>query len=80
MMHVHLVSLGCARNLVDSEIMTGQLVADGFQMTDDPEIADAIVINTCGFIEDAVTESIDTILDLAQFKKDGQLRYLIVVD
>ena len=79
MLHVHLVSLGCARNLVDSEVMTGLLVADGFQMTDDPEIADAVIINTCGFIEDAVTESIETILDLARYKEEGRLRYLIVV-
>ena len=72
-------SLGCARNLVDSEVMIGQLMEKaGALMVDDPETAEIIIINTCSFIEDAIDESIDTILHLAQFKKTGKCRKLIV--
>ena len=71
---LYLVSLGCARNQVDSEIMLGQLAEAGWRMTQDPEEADAIVVNTCSFIESAAEESIDTILALARFKETGACR------
>ncbi len=77
-MKVHLVNLGCVRNLVDSEIMLGRLVQAGWTVTQDPGKADIIVINTCSFIEPAVNESIDTILELAKFKKTGDCRNIIV--
>lgn len=75
---VHLVSLGCARNLVDSELMLGQLAGNGHGITDDPSRADVIIVNTCSFIGSAVDESIDTILELAQYKTSGNCRRLIV--
>lgn len=68
---VHLVSLGCARNRVDSEVMLGSLLDDGWAITDDIAAANAIVINTCGFIESAKKESIDTILEAASYKEEG---------
>ncbi len=77
-MILHLVSLGCARNLVDSEEMLGRLAAAGWALTDDPAEAHAIVVNTCSFIEPAVEESIDTILEMARFKTAGVCRRLIV--
>jgi ribosomal protein S12 methylthiotransferase len=77
-MQIHLVSLGCARNLVDSEIVIGLLQAKGWRHTADATQAEVIIVNTCSFIEDAVNESIDTILDLAQHKNEGRCRYLIV--
>ena len=74
----HVASLGCARNLVDSESMTARLLAAGHEATEDPAEADMIVINTCSFIESAVNESIDTILELARHKTQGACRRLIV--
>jgi ribosomal protein S12 methylthiotransferase len=71
-------NLGCARNLVDSEIMHGQLAAAGFMFTPDPAMADTIIVNTCSFIESAVDESVDEILELAEFKKSGQCKQFIV--
>ena len=71
-------NLGCARNLVDSEIMHGQLAAAGFTFTPNPAIADIIIVNTCSFIEPAVDESVDEILELAEFKKTGQCKRFIV--
>lgn len=76
---VHVVNLGCARNLVDGEHMMGLLGRAGIMMTDHPEKADAIVINTCSFIEAATEESVDTILEMAEQKKTGRCRRLIVV-
>jgi len=75
---VYIESLGCARNQVDSEIMTARLAAAGWQAADDPGDADAIVVNTCSFIESAAGESIDTILALAEYKANGRCRRLIV--
>ena len=66
---VAIVTLGCAKNTVDSEIMLGQFVKHGFRINLDPQSADVIVINTCGFIEDAKKESIDTILDAVSIKQ-----------
>jgi len=76
---VYLESLGCARNTVDSEIMLGRLKRAGWSATTDPALADAIVINTCSFIEPAVNESIDTILEFAGYKRSGICKRLIVV-
>ena len=73
-----LVSLGCAKNLVDSEVMVAQVTAMGYEMTSDPSEAALIVVNTCGFLERAVQEGIDTILDLARYKSNGCCRRLIV--
>jgi len=77
-MKIHLVSLGCAKNLVDSETMLGRLSQAGWPHTPDPGQADTIIINTCSFIESAVNESIDTILEMARFKQTGTCRRLIV--
>jgi ribosomal protein S12 methylthiotransferase len=77
-MNFYLESLGCARNQVDSEIMIGRLKKAGWTMTDDPGQADTIVVNTCSFIESAVEESIEVILDLAEYKKDGICSRLVV--
>ena len=74
----HVASLGCARNLVDSESMTGRLLAAGYETTEDPAEAEVIVINTCSFIESAINESIDTILALAWHKTHGACRRMIV--
>ncbi len=75
---VALVSLGCPKNLVDSEIMLGVLLEDGFELTTDEGEADILVVNTCGFIQDAKEESIDAILRLAEYKKTGRCRTLVV--
>ena len=77
-MNVHLVSLGCARNLVDSEGMLGRLQRAGWHLLEEPDDADVIVVNTCSFIESAANESIDTILALARYKTEGACRALIV--
>ncbi len=73
-----MVSLGCAKNLVDSEVMLGLLIKAGCRITQDPQNADTIIVNTCSFIESAVNESIDTILELAKYKSNGSCRRLIV--
>lgn len=73
-----MVSLGCAKNLVDSEVMLGFLVQNGAEVTADPEQADVIIVNTCGFVEDAKQESIETILEMAQLKTTGNLKRLVV--
>lgn len=75
---VHFVSLGCPKNLVDTEIMLGTLIKDGYQVTDNPQEADAVVVNTCGFIEEAKKESIDKVLEMAALKKTGKLDKLVV--
>src|SRR6478735_4637779 len=71
MSRYHLVTLGCPKNEVDSEKLVGQLGADGFDATDDPDQADLLVVNTCAFIGEARQESIDTILALAEHKGEG---------
>src|SRR4051794_32654183 len=75
---VGFVSLGCPKNLVDSEVMMGELVARGHELTPRPEQADVLVVNTCSFIDPAKKESIDTILEMAEYKKVGRARKLIV--
>ncbi|MEX2262520.1 MAG: 30S ribosomal protein S12 methylthiotransferase RimO [Bryobacteraceae bacterium] len=77
-MKVGFVSLGCPKNLVDSEVMMGQLVARGHALTTRPDEADVLVVNTCSFIDPAKKESIDTILEMAEYKKTGCAQRLIV--
>ena len=72
------LSLGCDKNLVDSEVMLGMLTSRGYEVTDDEAEADIIVINTCCFIHDAMEESIQNILEMAEYKKTGKARALIV--
>jgi ribosomal protein S12 methylthiotransferase len=72
------VSLGCPKNLVDSEVMMGQLVSRGHELTSHPDQADVLVVNTCSFIDPAKQESVDTILEMAEYKKIGRARKLIV--
>ena len=73
---VYFISLGCAKNRVDSEIMLGQLQAHGYRITETPEKATVIMVNTCSFIRSAVEESIETILEAARFKDQGLCRVL----
>ena len=77
-MNVLFVSLGCDKNLVDTEVMLGLLASKGYQMIDDEQKADVIVVNTCCFIHDAKEESIQAILEMAEYKKTGFLKALIV--
>ena len=74
----HVASLGCARNTVDSEIMAGRLLAAGHKQTSDPAKAGVIIVNTCSFIEPAINESIDTILELASYKQHEGCERIIV--
>lgn len=78
MKKVGFISLGCPKNLVDSEVMMGQLQHNGYQITPNAEEADTIVVNTCGFIDSAKKESIDTILEAVQIKISGKATRLIV--
>ena len=76
---LNLISLGCAKNLVDSEILLGGLKRSDIRITDDPESADTILVNTCGFLDIAREESIDTIIQAAELKKKGRLKELVVM-
>lgn len=75
---VHFVSLGCPKNLVDSEIMAGTLMKDGYSISTEADDAETIVVNTCGFIDDAKKESIDKIIEMAELKKKNPNRKLVV--
>jgi len=75
---LYMVSLGCSKNLVDSEVMLGLLEKDGYSVTDGPEDADLLLVNTCGFIGSAVKEAIDEILELARYKEKDPHKKLIV--
>ena len=77
-MKIGFVSLGCPKNLVDTEVMMGQLTASGHELTPHPADADVIVVNTCSFIDPAKQESVDTILEMAEYKKTGRAQRLIV--
>ncbi len=77
-MKIMFVSLGCDKNLVDSEMMLGLLAARGYTFTDDRDQADVFVVNTCCFIHDAKEESIETILELAGYKEHGCCKALVV--
>jgi ribosomal protein S12 methylthiotransferase len=78
MMKILFISLGCDKNLVDSEVMLGLLAKGGYEFTDDETEADIIIVNTCCFINDAKEESINTILEMAEYRKDGNCKALIV--
>ncbi|PAB61209.1 30S ribosomal protein S12 methylthiotransferase RimO [Anaeromicrobium sediminis] len=77
-LRVYIETLGCAKNQVDSEVMMGLLREHGFELEMEEHMADIIIVNTCGFINDAKQESIDTILSLAKYKEDGNCKLLIV--
>ena len=77
-MNILFVSLGCDKNLVDTEVMLGLLASRGHQIVDSEHMADVIVVNTCCFIHDAKEESIQTILEMAEYKKSGQIKALVV--
>ena len=77
-MKILFISLGCDKNLVDTEMMLGQLSEEGFTFTDDETQAEVIIVNTCCFINDAKEESINTILEMAELKKQGTLKALVV--
>ena len=77
-MKIGFVSLGCPKNLVDTEVMMGQLTSSGHELTPHPSDADVIVVNTCSFIDPAKQESVDTILEMAEYKKTGRAQKLIV--
>ncbi len=76
-MKIGFVSLGCSKNLVDTEVMLHRLASAGYEITPEVEEAEIVIVNTCGFIESAKQESIDNILDLAWLKKNGKLRGII---
>jgi ribosomal protein S12 methylthiotransferase len=76
---VHLISLGCARNEVDSEELAGRLAVGGFELVDDPDAAQAIVVNTCGFIDAAKKDSVDTLLAAADHKETGATKAVVAV-
>ena len=78
-MTVALVTLGCARNEVDSEELAGRLADDGFQLVADPEDADAVVVNTCGFVEAAKKDSVDTLLAASDLKESGRTQSVVAV-
>lgn len=75
---VGFISLGCAKNLVDSQLMAGRLVADGIHLASAPETADIVIVNTCSFIEDARSESMEMILSACELKKSGPCRAVLV--
>ncbi len=75
---VHFISLGCPKNLVDSEIMAGTLMKDGYQVVGEADQADTVIVNTCGFIEDSKKESIQRILDMSDLKSEGIIKKVVV--
>src|SRR4051812_50215147 len=72
-----LVTLGCARNEVDSEELAGRLAADGFRLVTDPQDAETVVVNTCGFVEAAKKDSVDTLLEAADLKAGGSAKAVV---
>ncbi len=79
MARFHLISLGCAKNLVDSEVMLGSMAAGGWELVDDPHDADLLILNTCGFIQPAVEEAISEIFELVRIKEDDPDKKIVVV-
>lgn len=75
---VHFISLGCPKNLVDSEMMAGSLLKEGYQVVGDPVGADTVIVNTCGFIEDSKKESISRILEMGNLKESGGIQRLVM--
>lgn len=78
MSKVHFISLGCPKNLVDSEIMAGTLLKEGYEVVGDAEGADTVIVNTCGFIEDSKQESIQKILEMGELKEQGAVKRVVV--
>src|SRR5436189_4585130 len=76
---VGLISLGCAKNLVDAEIMLGSLLRDGVEITNDPATADAVIVNTCSFIDAAQEESVDAILESEEVRKANNRGQALIV-
>ena len=76
--NISIITLGCEKNLVDSEIMSGLMEQDGYRLIEDKNEADVIIINTCGFIDASKEESVNTILDMAEYKNSAKLKSLIV--
>ena len=79
LMNVHLVTLGCARNEVDSEELAARLEAGGFRLVDEPADADTVMVNTCGFVEQAKKDSVDTLLEAADLKQTGRAQAVVAV-
>lgn len=75
---VHFISLGCPKNLVDSEIMAGTLMKDGYKVVGEADEADTVIVNTCGFIEDSKKESIQKILEMGELKQEGKIKKVVV--
>ena len=75
---VHFISLGCPKNLVDSEIMAGTLMKDGYEVVSEAEDADTVIVNTCGFIEESKKESVQRILDMSALKEEGKIKKVVV--
>ncbi|HHY67872.1 MAG TPA: 30S ribosomal protein S12 methylthiotransferase RimO, partial [Alicyclobacillus sp.] len=75
---IAVVTLGCEKNQVDSEVMMGLMERWGFYLVADPQEADVIVVNTCGFVDQAKAESVNTILQMAQYKETGHCKALVV--
>src|SRR5258708_31639190 len=75
---VAVISLGCPKNPVDSEVMLGKLAKDNYTLVKDPSQAEVVIVNTCGFIEASKKESIDTILEVAKLRQTGSLKSLVV--
>ena len=76
---VSMVTLGCAKNLVDTEVLVGGLKNNQYDIIERPEDSDIVIVNTCGFLDKARDESIDTILDLGRLRKDGKIKKLIAM-
>ena len=76
---VGMISLGCPKNQVDGEIMLSKLADNGFEITNDVDGADVVIVNTCGFIEDAKKEAIENILDMVELKKEGVIRKIVAL-
>ena len=77
-MKFHFITLGCPKNRVDSEVMFGSLLQHQYEYTQNPKEAELIIVNSCSFIEDAKKESVDTILNISELKKEGTLKKLVV--
>lgn len=75
---IHMLSLGCPKNRVDSEVMLGHMLAEGYRPVDTPEAADVVVVNTCGFIDAAKEESVEAIIEMEELKKEGSVQTLVV--
>ncbi|MCP4340529.1 MAG: 30S ribosomal protein S12 methylthiotransferase RimO, partial [Desulfobulbaceae bacterium] len=79
MARFHLISLGCAKNLVDSEVMLGSMTAGGWELVDNPDDAELLILNTCGFIQPAVEEAITEIFELVRIKERAPEKKIVVV-